>query len=121
MDVSALFAISMIRAAVGIVVAALAGVADPAQAQNLVEVKIGTNNVVSDGLFRHILQPRIQISARELQVLLELVLLRTRRHVEQFQQADTITVQWPGGRTESWRNVAAGRLVRLVEGTGAGG
>ena len=40
-----------IRATIGIAVAALACVADPAHAQNLVEVKIGTNNVVSDGLF----------------------------------------------------------------------
>ena len=38
-------------AGIGIAVAALACMAGPARAQNLIEVKIGINNVVSDGLF----------------------------------------------------------------------
>jgi hypothetical protein len=35
--------------------------------------------------------------------------------------ADKITVRWPGGKRESWANVPADKLVRLVEGTGESG
>jgi hypothetical protein len=33
-------------------------------------------------------------------------------------RADRVTVRWPGGKTETWRDLPAGRLARLVEGTG---
>jgi hypothetical protein len=37
------------------------------------------------------------------------------------QRAERVTVQWPGGKTESWRDLPAGRLARFVEGTGEEG
>jgi hypothetical protein len=36
-------------------------------------------------------------------------------------RAERITVRWPGGKAETWRDVPAGRLVRLIEGSGESG
>lgn len=41
--------------------------------------------------------------------------------IGEHRSARRVRVRWPGGRTESWNDVEAGRPVRLVEGTGTTG
>jgi hypothetical protein len=41
--------------------------------------------------------------------------------LEKRDQIDRVVIQWPSGRTEEYKNLAAGRAYECVEGKGIAG